>query len=111
MPCSYKVVKKKGRKAAEDVAALLQGYAAANRGVVPCGIVYCLSRCGGLVWRACAASCTVCIVPAACQNIQQTYNNLLHTLATLFACRRETEELAAELRKMRQPNGRQLRVE
>ncbi|WIA22540.1 hypothetical protein OEZ86_009530 [Tetradesmus obliquus] len=64
----YKVVKKKGRKAAEDVEALLQGYAAANRGVVPCGIVYCLSR-------------------------------------------RETEELAAELRKMRQPNGRHLRVE
>jgi hypothetical protein len=42
--CSYKVVKKKGRKAAEDVEALLQGYAAANRGSVPCGIVYCLSR-------------------------------------------------------------------
>jgi hypothetical protein len=38
------VVKKKGRKAAEDVEALLQGYAAANRGSVPCGIVYCLSR-------------------------------------------------------------------
>ncbi|KAF6261562.1 hypothetical protein COO60DRAFT_1699757 [Scenedesmus sp. NREL 46B-D3] len=64
----YKVVKKKGRKALEDVEALLQGYAAANRGCVPCGIVYCLSR-------------------------------------------RETEELATELRKMRQPNGRHLRVE
>lgn len=65
--CRYKVVKKKGRKAVDDVAELLLSFADKRTGQIPCGIVYCLSR-------------------------------------------KETEDLAAQLSKIRQPNGRSLTV-
>lgn len=67
MLCRYKVVKKKGRKAVDDVAELLLSFADKRTGQIPCGIVYCLSR-------------------------------------------KETEDLAAQLCKIRQPNGRMLTV-